>query len=197
LSQNIHFTKLLDRLEEAYGPEHSVTHYIAPLFPTEDPIAEEYTIAQLRLPEIQDKIHTISTFYIPPKTSESLIYDEVLLASLGVTHKPSVPYPWNPEATPYGPREKKAIELLAEHEPPKGYRPLKERSGLLAVLEKLCLEPLEMKKYNEDRQAYADGLKGLTENEKEALVKGDHRTLAGALKGMLISPLLKEYTDIW
>ncbi|TFK23735.1 tetrapyrrole methylase [Coprinopsis marcescibilis] len=183
--ENHHFGKLIDRLELEYGPDHTVVHYIAPIFPTEEPVMERFTIGQLKLKENSDKIATISTFYLPPKApSAKVSLNREFLRSLNIadSRDPMTPFPWNPTAAPYGEREKKVILELESHVPPPGYRPLKKNSGLAQALEKLSLDTRALAAWKTDRKAYADSVSGLTDDERDALASGKHAQLSGALK---------------
>ncbi|WP_404341648.1 SAM-dependent methyltransferase [Pseudoalteromonas mariniglutinosa] len=119
---NSGFTILLDYLEQIYGPEQEVINYVGSRYPGMEPLIDKQTIASLRLPENQERVTGISTFYIPPV--EICHSDPEMLKALGLL-KPgqSVKTPISPlrQIDNYGAREMVAFKDLAQFEVPLGY----------------------------------------------------------------------------
>ncbi|PVG01141.1 tetrapyrrole methylase [Serendipita vermifera] len=179
--ENSKFSLLVDRLERDLGPNHKVVHYVGAVLPQSATIMETYTIAELRKPEVIKRISTTSsTFYIPPRDSEAIDYD--MVARLGIPpekYRKIPSYPPNQWAGPnytstpaYGPEEKAAVSQLANHVVPNSYKTLHASPAMKKVMIDLATDRSLYKKYEANRDAFVDAVKGLTELEKVALKMG-------------------------
>lgn len=150
--ENPQFDKLVARLEEAYGADGELTHYIAPVLPIDEPVIEKLKISDLKKEEIKKKVNPGSTFYIPSN-------DPTRRGALDFEGAEKL--------------RKVAISALANHQPGKNYNPLKENTALAEALEQLALDPGSLQEFKADRQSWVDksGL-GLNDAEKNALVTG-------------------------
>lgn len=64
---NDKFPLLVDYLNKFYGPDHTITHYIAARHPTFEPTIAAHKIEHLLNHRVQATLRANSTFYIPPK----------------------------------------------------------------------------------------------------------------------------------
>ena len=119
---NSGFSILLDYLEEAYGPGHTVVNYVGSRYPGIDPVVDVRTIAAFRDPDAQAAVTGISTFYLPPKAAAPVHPDTLrklgLLGPDGVVTAPSGPLR---EIDRYGPRELRALGDFTRFRVPAGY----------------------------------------------------------------------------
>nr|6QZY_A Chain A, Peptide N-methyltransferase [Omphalotus olearius] len=191
---NNKFGVLVDRLEQEYGAEHPVVHYIAAMMPHQDPVTDKYTVAQLREPEIAKRVGGVSTFYIPPKARKASNLDIIrrleLLPAGQVPDKKARIYPANqwepdvPEVEPYRPSDQAAIAQLADHAPPEQYQPLATSKAMSDVMTKLALDPKALADYKADHRAFAQSVPDLTPQERAALELGDSWAIRCAMKNM-------------
>ena len=65
--KNTKFSVLVKRLLDVYGPKHPVVHYVASQLSTAAPLIQRYTIEDLQLEEVANRVTGISTSYFPPK----------------------------------------------------------------------------------------------------------------------------------
>lgn len=129
-------SSLVDYLEVSYGGDWPVVNYIAPTFPTVDPVTKTHSILSLREAEVQQTIISNSTFYVPPQQGDF---------RTPIRHKDTA----RPEKTArdpavscaeefYGPREQEAIRLLKQFKVRRDYRPPRRNKVsdfMLALLE--------------------------------------------------------------
>ena len=132
---NSGFSLLLDYLEEAYGPGHTVVNYVGSRYPGIDPVIDVRTIAAFRDPDAQAAVTGISTFYLPPMAAAPVDPDTLrklgLLRPGGVVTAPSRPLR---EIERYGPRELRAFGDFAGFRVPTGYHWQQDTPGARFVL---------------------------------------------------------------
>ncbi|THU91725.1 tetrapyrrole methylase [Dendrothele bispora CBS 962.96] len=205
--KNTKFDVLVDRLEQEYGADHPVVHYMASILPYEDPVTDKFTVSQFRDPQIAKRICGISTFYIPPKETkdsnvEAMHRLQLLPSGKGVL-KETGRYPsnkWAPSGSfhdvdPYGPRELAAVTKLKSHTIPEHYQPLATSKAMTDVMTKLALDPRVLSEYKASRQDFVHSVPGLTPNEKNALVKGEIAAIRCGMKNIPISEKQWELRD--
>lgn len=190
--QNANLEFLLDRLETVYGPEHSVIHYIASILPLTEPTIEKYTIAELRHPDAQNRINSISTFYLPPKTL--LRPDAEIAAAMGIlkpgtdvmpAHYPSVK--WTKQDTTedtYHEYDTAAKAQIESHVTPALYRPSTISTAMEDLMTKLALDPKALAAYQENPTIFLDSA-SLTPSEMSVLKMGPS-TIISSMKRKLI-----------
>lgn len=177
------FPMLVKKLEEIYGEDHQLTHYIAPQFSIVDPRIDRFTIRELWDPKVQKKINGISTFYIPPKTLKKA--NAVIAAQLGLrlTSKESKPLagPFH-QGSPYSTRDLKAIEDLKTHKLPQGYKATKASKAAYELLRDLALKPHMLHAFRRNPVSFLkrNAVK-LTEKEEKAILSRH----AGRLRMMM------------
>ncbi|MEU3566354.1 SAM-dependent methyltransferase [Kitasatospora sp. NPDC006786] len=119
---NRHLPVLLDRLEEVYGPDHTVVNYIGARYRGLDPVTARYTVAALRDPAVQRTVTSASTWYLPPAVAapaDPRVLERLGLLEPGRTVRP----PDGPlrVVDAYGPRELAALRGFADFRVPAGY----------------------------------------------------------------------------
>jgi len=191
---NSKFSVLVDRLEQEYGADHTVVHYIAAILPYEDPLIDKLTISQLREPDVQKRINGISTFYIPPKGG--------LLTSLDVVERLDILNPgqaleqrlhvypanqWTPSVSnseAYRLSDQTAIAELESHIVPEQYSPLATSNAMVDIMTKLALDPKLLAEYKVDRHAFAQSVQDLTSDERKALETGTQSAIHFAMRNV-------------
>jgi len=184
---------LVDRLEQEYGADHPVVHYIAAVLPSEDPVIDKLTISQLRDPLIAKRVCGISTFYIPPKEIKDTSMNAVNRLKLDVSGQAQShfrnfpPNKWGPAGSianvaPYGPKEQAVIAQLNNHTVPENFPPIDTSKAMTEVMTKLALDPNFLAEFKADQHAVAQSIPDLTPNEREALEKGSLWAVRNAMK---------------
>lgn len=175
--QNGQFHHLVDRLEEDFGPDHKVVHYIGAVLPQSKTVVEDFTIAELRKEDVVKQFTTTSTFYVPPCNIAQV--DQAVVQKFGLSGKYSHPievYPRSrwvagklPAVPAYGPLERTAVERLASHVTPADYTVLHASSAMKKFMTDLALTPSLLAQYKADPAAVLDATPGLSVKEKFAL----------------------------
>lgn len=178
--QNANLKFLLDRLETVYGHEHPAIHYIASILPLTKPTIEKYTIVELRHPNTQNRINSISTFYLPPKTL--LRPDAEITAAMGIlkpgtdvlqAHYLSVKW-IKPDVTTkdtYHEYDTAAIAQIESHVTPALYRPSTISTAMEDLMTNLALNPKALAAYQKNPTIFLDSA-GLTPLEMSVLKMG-------------------------
>ncbi|MFJ9770442.1 SAM-dependent methyltransferase [Kitasatospora sp. NPDC101157] len=132
---NRHLPVLLDRLEEAYGPDHTVVNYIGARYRGLEPVTARHTVAELRDPAVQRTVTSASTWYLAPTAAAPA--DPQVLRRLGLL-KPgqTVRPPDGPLRVidDYGPRELAALDGFADFRIPTGFHWQEDTPGARFVL---------------------------------------------------------------
>jgi precorrin-6B methylase 1 len=189
--ENVNFHFLLDRLEDVYGPDHPVVHYIAAVLPLAKPIMEKHTIAELRDPHARENINAVSTFYLPPKAV--LQHDRQCAARMGIL-KPGldikpVHYPpsrWLDAGTSapkaYGEYENAVVAQLKSHVIPALYKRLNASTAMKDVMTKLALDPKVLAEYTSNPELFVNSISDLTPFERDALQEAHQNKIISSMK---------------
>ncbi|MFF4816190.1 SAM-dependent methyltransferase [Kitasatospora sp. NPDC001309] len=132
---NRHLPVLLDRLEEVYGPDHTVVNYIGARYRGLEPVTAEHTVAALRDPAVQRTVTSASTWYLAPTAAAPA--DPQVLRRLGLLQPgQTVRTPDGPLRTidEYGPRERAALDGFADFRIPAAYHWQEDTPGARFVL---------------------------------------------------------------
>ncbi|KAG6331561.1 hypothetical protein ID866_7527 [Astraeus odoratus] len=176
---NARFHHLVDRLEEDFGPDHRVFHYIGAVLPQSTTIMDEFVISDLRKEEVVKQFNPVSTFYVPPR--DSTPFDRVATRSLGIPDDVSeMPlmdrFPYcksmgvhSSGAPAYGPFEQAAVERLATHIPPEDIVRLQASPAIRQFMADLALNPGLLARYKANPAAVVDTIPDLSERERFAL----------------------------
>ncbi|KAL5512333.1 hypothetical protein ACEPAG_3325 [Sanghuangporus baumii] len=177
---NAKFNLLVDYLEDVFGADHKIVHYIGAILPQCEPTIEAFTVAELRKDEVVKKINPASTFYIPPRAAAK--FEDAMAQKLGITdsgrylrgHFPPVPFA-GPEfgTTPaYGSREKAAVAKIDKDSTPTQHKIFHASDAMKKLTTDLALYPKLLDEYRANPAAYVEAVEGLTEQEKTALALG-------------------------
>ncbi|KIJ64101.1 hypothetical protein HYDPIDRAFT_28991 [Hydnomerulius pinastri MD-312] len=185
---NARFHLLVDRLEDTFGPDHQVVHYIGAVLPLSVKTMETYTIADLRKEDVVAQFNPTSTLYIPPR-DVSPNDPEVAqqLSSFEAVVRSKYPPPgWTTSepssALAYGPRERDAIAQLDSHVAPDSHKVLRASSAIRRLMADLALSPELLATYRKDPQAVVAATEGLTVQEKAALSLNKAGAIYGVMK---------------
>ena len=185
--ENTCFPVFLDYLASFYGEDHKLTNYIAPQYPTGEPVIEEYSIAELREPENARRVSGISTFFIPPRVNKG--GDKAMAAQLGLSiqDKPLSPFP-QIDLAEYKENQKTTQQLLATHVLPEGYPLASPSEAVYTFMKGLAESYTEWLKFAEDRGSYISNYPGLSDTERRTL----HTGHSGAIRLMMQTSAEKE-----
>ncbi|KAG6325869.1 hypothetical protein ID866_13220, partial [Astraeus odoratus] len=154
---NVQFHHLVDRLEEDFGANHRVIHYIGAVLPQSSTVMDGFTIADLRKVEVVEQFNAASTFYVPPR--DITTYDRGTTQKMGlwgdISHvHPMQQFPHcrlvgvrSPQISAYGPYEQAAVERLATHRPPDHVLKLQTSSAMRNFMTDLALKPNFLAQY--------------------------------------------------
>jgi hypothetical protein len=150
--ENRGFDILVDALEQAYGADWPVTHYIASQFVSVDAVIERFPIGDLRNPEVRRRINALSTFYLEPR--DAVATDEERSVALGLTREgePVQPPERAYDNARYGALEADAIRQLEQFAPPDGYA-LPRSSPAMAFMRALSEDADLRRRFREDPDA--------------------------------------------
>lgn len=184
---NNNFAVLIEYLQQFYGSDFEIVHYIASRYPTIPSKIERYKLHQLLDPRIRKSINGLSTFYIPPKEAAQANLDMCVrlgLAKPGQTIKATGPLR---EIDKYNFREMKAVQLFENFRVPEQYQ-YQDDTPVSQFL--ICLsqdEPLQQLYKNNPEQAIEqfEFLK-FSEKDKEALLSRDEGRIQLAAKGLRV-----------
>ncbi len=183
---NANFSHFIQYLQDAYGPDYPVTHYIASRYPTIEPLIETYTLEQLHNPDTQMSITGLSTFYLPPKTAAQA--DQELMRELGLLKDgQTVRNAGQPlrEITRYTHREMEAFRDFAHFSVPNGYQWQAETPASRFLIQ-LQGDPELQQRYTQDpKEALRDPrFANLSARERSLLATRDPGALQIAAKGI-------------
>ncbi|TPG69076.1 hypothetical protein EEL31_11410 [Brevibacillus laterosporus] len=208
---NKNFNIFIEFLQDVYGEDYSITHYVASSYPTLAPLIQTYTLRELLHQDVQSKVQSMSTFYLPPKDSTECHVETAI--QLGMAKPDSKPwmYPAQKEIDAYGERELQAIRELEDFRVPLDYR-MQERTRaaefVLEISQDLDLQELFIK--DPVAAVSHDVFPGLNAWERRLLSSRNHASIMCAVKGsntplspsehfivdLLLNPrLLEKYRD--
>lgn len=184
---NNNFTVLVEYLQQFYGNDFEVVHYIASRYPTIPSRIEKYKLSQLLDPRIRKSINGLSTFYIPPKDAAQADLDMCIklgLAKPGQSIKPTGPLR---EIDKYNYREQKAVQLFENFTVPEQYQ-YQDETPVAQFL--LCLSQDEalqdLYKADPEKAIAQFSFLNMSDKDKEALVSRDEGRIQLAAKGLRV-----------
>ncbi len=183
---NSNFSVFINYLQQFYGRDYPVTHYIASRYPAIPPLIEVFSLAELHNPAVQIKITGLSTFYLAPKEvteADAEMAETLGLMKSGQTlRKPAGPLR---EIGNYGAREMKAFSDFAHFTVPRSYHWQEQTAAstfLLTLRQDVALQELYARN---PAAALADArFANLTERERTLLLTQDSGSLQIAAKGI-------------
>lgn len=182
---NNHFSYFVSWLEELYGSDYEITHYIGSRYPGSDPLIQVVRLADLHNPDRQRDITGLSTFYIPPR--DAIPMDQQTAVELGILRDGQpVPHPGSPlrDVASYGRREMAAFASLARFRIPASYY-WQDQTEAAKFLIELRFDPELQELYRRaPLEALADPRFGqLPDRERSMLASRDPGAIQVAAKG--------------
>ncbi|KAL5480173.1 hypothetical protein ACEPAI_1443 [Sanghuangporus weigelae] len=188
---NAKFSLLVDYLENVFGAEHKIVHYIGAILPQSESTIEAFTVAELHKDEVVKKINPASTFYVPPRSVAEP--SDAMAQKLGIADSgrylrglfPPVPFA-GPDfsTTPaYGSNELAAVRKIDKHPAPNQLKTFHTSDALKKLTVDLALHPKLLNEYRANPTAYAEAVEGFTEQEKTALSLGSSGAVEAAMMG--------------
>jgi len=182
---NNNFSYFVNWLQQVYGDDYEVTHYVGSRYPTIPPLIEKYRLKDLHNPETQVKITGISTFYLAPRdvrpTDPQVAMDLGLMREGQRLITPSSPLR---EIGAYGPKEMKAFDAFDSFSIPQSYK-WQEETGASKFLIELRFDPDLQRRYETDPVGTVSDLRFayLTDKERAMLASRDAGAIQIACKG--------------
>jgi precorrin-6B methylase 1 len=166
---------LLDYLEEFYSPEQEVINYVASMFSMAKPKIDRHRLADFRDPEVAKSVTGISTFFIPAaRMADS---DAAASTRLGLSAGKSRATPLICDHELYPSYKKAALQNIANHTIPDGYKFSHGSKALYDLVSTLALDFDELNKFKASPKEYLKSLPGLTPNERNMLAMQHHGAL--------------------
>ncbi|CAM4467228.1 SAM-dependent methyltransferase [Paenibacillus tarimensis] len=181
---NRNFNVLVEFLQQVYGRDYVITHYIAAHYPTIPPIIERWKLSELLRPDVQAGIQGLSTFYIPPKDATECCVE--MAVRIGMAKPGSQPwtYPAHKDIDRYDEREVQAIRELSNFRIPADYQHPERTRAADFMLE--LTHNLELQKLFERDPSAAlsgDSFPGLGAWERRLLATRQPSNISCAVKG--------------
>jgi hypothetical protein len=182
---NTNFSYFISWLQQTYGNDYPITHYIGSRYPTIDSLIEIYKLSELHNPEIQTRITGLSTFYIPPRDAVPTHFGTA--KDLGIiSNGQHIAPPNSPlrEIGKYGPKEKKAFDAFASFRIPPSYK-WQEETGAANFLIELRFDTALQRLYEKDplKAIEDERFKTLSDRERSMLASRDSGAIQIASKG--------------
>ncbi len=182
---NNNFSYFVNWLQEIYGEDFEITHYIGSRYPTIEPIIEVYKLNELHAPVVQSRINGLSTFYIPPK--DVVETNKKVCIDLGMI-KPEQSI--MPSKTPlreigkYTSKEMKAFDAFANFKIPYSYKFQEETEASKCVMT-FRFDPKLQEVYRKNPlQALKDPrFQKLSDKERLLIASKDSGSIQVAAKG--------------
>jgi hypothetical protein len=172
---NDRFNVLLDYLEDVYGPDQEIVNYVASMFSMANPKMDRYKLSEFRNPEIAKEVTGISTFFIPAASmAES---NDEMSDKLGLKAGKSRATPLICDHEHYPRYKQIALDNIANHFIPDGYKFSFSSKELYDLVSGLALNFDELEKFKKDPAAYLKKVEGLTGNERMMLRMQHHGAL--------------------
>ena len=183
---------LLDRLEQEYGPNHTVIHYIGATLPQEDPVVDKLSISELRKPEVACTIKPRSTFYILPlRPAES---NKQICKALGLSmllktnmQQMSVASPFKlsgldmPTVDAYTSGTRALLQDIDQITATNNNPTTRTSRAMQTFMERMALDPALLAKYKQDPVGVVDGESGLSALEERALKSRSSEAIRDAM----------------
>jgi hypothetical protein len=172
---------LVDVLEQVYGIDYEIVHYVGAQYVSARPLIERLPIGSLRAPGTARKLSTLSTFYLPPLDLAETDAERAM--ALGLPLPRTAPSAPRGDLTRYGPGEIDTLRRFADLSFASGYA-VPDRSAVLAFLTALSGDMGMRRRFESDPAAVLDGPDGidLTEREKSLLLARDQRAFVAAIQ---------------
>ena len=196
---NDNFPVLVEYLEDHYGADHEVTHYVAARFPSFDPTIAVHRIGELDDPFLRPTFTGISTFYIPPK--DAAVTDIDMAVRLGLAHPGSKPTAVRLRKTAlYSDRELAAVAGFADFHVPEEYQ-FQECTRAAEFFIEMTANPALERAYRTDPAGALadDSFPGLSDADRKLLCVRDENFVQVAAKGsrVKVSPNEKFVADLY
>ncbi|MFL6335989.1 MAG: SAM-dependent methyltransferase [Pyrinomonadaceae bacterium] len=186
---NDKFPVLVEYLQEYYGEDYEVTHYVGARHATFEPTIAVYKLSEMLDPRVRATFTGISTFYIPPKDAAQT--DLEMAKRLGFVPKPGQRLAQLSPArgiAHYGPRELAAIEEFEHFRVPHEYQyQPRTRAGefLVELTQNVPLQDLYRKSPGE--AVSESSFPGLSPLERRLLATHNENYAHVAAKGSIAS----------
>jgi len=169
---NRSFSVLIEYLQQSYGNDYEITHYIASRYPTIPPLIERSRLSNLHDPAAQSRVNGLSTFYLAPRdatSADAAMAERIGLLKPGQTIK--TPGGALREIGNYGARELKAFDDFRTFEVPDDYQWQAETEASKFVL--ALRQEIELQRFYADVPEAA-----LSQPRFSALTAAERRNLA-------------------
>ena len=193
-NQNFHL--LVERLQNTYGNDYEIVHYIGAESPLSKTVVERLPLSAFLQPHIAEQVTSISTFYIPPKVVRDV--DAKMAVKLGLVSTPEDAVKlYTPPRDRYGPTETNAISALTQWSVPKGYSPIPV-TNIARYLIKISLDFPSLRQHNLN-PAHSMALFGLSQTEAVIVASGNlgqiYKSMKPDIHGIAQQAAIRLITD--
>lgn len=183
---NRNFSLFIEYLQQFYGDDYELTHYVASRYQTLPPVIEKYRLSELHDPVVQTRITGISTFYLAPR--DIAPPDLETAKRLGLVRPgQTLTAPASPlrDIGSYRAREMRAFDAFARFSVPRGYQwqPPTEASRFLVAL-RHDVELQRLYTADPERALRDPRFARLTPAERRLLATRDAGSIQIAAKGL-------------
>ncbi|MBX9882952.1 MAG: hypothetical protein K2X73_13380 [Sphingomonas sp.] len=170
---------LVDLLEEAYGADFELVHYVGAQYAGGEPLIERLSVVALRDPHQARRLTTLSTFYLAPAAVSETDPARAHAFGAPIRRRPTGVMR---DLTQYGPRERKSLASMAPLAFSSGYR-VQETSPVIDFLDALQRDIALRGRFERDPAAVLDGPEGaqLTERQKSLLGTQHNKAIIAAI----------------
>lgn len=183
---NTHLPLLVRYLQEVYGNDYEIVHYIASQYSICEPIIERIRLSSFAEPNVGQKVTGISTFYVPPKILRGV--DPVIAETLGLakyrfpTGDMVISTPFLPSPAAYTRRELEIIAQLETHQRPDDYKPTRPSSGLYRLMKDLSLNASILREFVANPDSLLQRYPDLSESDRRAVLSRHYGYLRRAMQ---------------
>lgn len=183
---NTHLPVLVSHLQEVYGDDYEIVHYIAAQYAICDPVIERHPLSAFMDPAVSKRVTGISTFYVPPKVLRGIdpeVAETLGLSAfrlpVGTVMNSSSVFPSPPA---YTKPEVKVIAELEHHRAPADYKPARPSAELYNLVKELSLNPASLELFKMSPEALLGRCTGLSDSERQALLSRHYGYLRLAMQ---------------
>jgi Tetrapyrrole (Corrin/Porphyrin) Methylases len=178
---------LIRYLQDSYGNDYEVIHYIAAQFPIARPVVERLQLSCFDESSNAKKITGISTFYLPPKTHPTLDPDMADALGLPAVRAAAAAAqsrrdPFVSAPLDYTKEELAIISELDTHQVPADYKPTRPTQGMYLIMKDLALDPLTREQFASDPQQVFGRYPDLSDTDRTALLSRHYGLIRRAMQ---------------
>jgi hypothetical protein len=180
---NDHFDMLVSYLQDSYGSDYQIVHYIASHYSFANPVVEHVALADLLTPETRRSITGISTFYLPPRSVRPTVPSVATTFNLPLPDEARRTLPTAAALYGgYGRRELEDIAELRDHQVPLDYKRSRPSPAMYEVVKDLALSPAALERHRENPEGSLNRWPTLSAVERTAVLSEHYGLVRSAMQ---------------